>query len=113
MILRDRDVTVDPCCDNLVGLVLKGMRDTGKILLKCQQYSAFFKKKLISVTLNQPLFSSSVSSISTIMAETQQEHQRDVRDECVNKFFFFLTERVTKNFDAQGEISFSVFCHSP
>ena len=57
-----------------------------------------------SVTFGRPSFSSSVSSISTIMAEA---HQRDVRDDqdhitrttslhsftkcdCVNKFFFFF-----------------------
>ena len=51
MILRDRDRTVDPCCDNVVGLVFGD---------------------------HQPSFSSSVSSISTIMAEA---HQRDVRDD--------------------------------
>ena len=51
MILRDRDRTVDPCCDNVVGLVFGD---------------------------HQPSFSSSVSSISTIMAEA---HQRDVQDD--------------------------------
>ena len=52
MILRDRDRTVDPCCDNVVGLVFGDLRPGS--------------------------FTSSVSSISTIMAEA---HQRDVRDD--------------------------------
>lgn len=83
MILRDRDVTVDPCCDNVVGLVLKGMKD----FIEVSGVFSFFKKT--HGDLCQPLFSSSVSSISTIMAETHQVHQRDVRDDCVNKLFFF------------------------
>ena len=81
MILRDRDRTVDPCCDNV----------TTKWLV------------WFSATFGQVSFLSFVSTISTIMAEA---HQRDVRDDqdrqqgqlnklswfyqisgCVNKFF--------------------------
>ena len=40
MILRDRDVTVDPCCDNVVGLVLKGMKD----FIKVSTVFSFLKK---------------------------------------------------------------------
>ena len=58
MILRDHDVKIDPCCDNLDNVVG------------------------FSVTFGQPLFSFSVvSSISTIMAKVHQVHQLDFRDD--------------------------------
>ena len=41
MILRDRDVTVDPSCDNVVDLVLKEMKDFMKV---STVFSSFFEK---------------------------------------------------------------------
>ena len=60
MILRDLDRTVDPCCDNVVGSWLRVVVG------------------LVFGDLWPASFSSSVSSISTIMAEAQQ---RDVRND--------------------------------
>ena len=54
-----------------------GFERNERFYLSVNGIQLFLKKKLITVTFSQPLFSSSVSSISTIMVETHQVYQRD------------------------------------
>ena len=62
MILRDRDFTVDPCCNNVVGLVFGG----------------------------QPSFSSSISTIMAEAHQVHQSDVRD--DKIVTVLISFLPE---------------------
>ena len=99
MILRDRDRTVDPCCDNVVGLAFSDLWPAISFIL-CFVY---FDHNDRSASTRCPRWPRSSTRTTSLHSFTKCD--------CVNKFFF-LTEGNKKNIDSQGEIRFSVFCHT-
>ena len=85
--MRDCDVTVDPCCDNVVDLVCGDLWPA--------------------------IISSSVLTILTIMTEAHQVHQRDVQDDqnVTVLISFFLTKGNKKILREKSCFPFSATAH--
>ena len=77
MILRDRDRTVDPCCDNVAGLVFSDLWPAN-IFILCFVY-----------------FNDNGGSASTRCPRSSRRTSLNgfTKCDCVNKFFFFFYRR--------------------
>ena len=94
MILRDRDRTVDLCCDNVVGLV-SGDLWPAIVFILCFVYFDHNGRSALTGCPRWPRSSTRKTSL----------HGFTKRD-CVNKFFFFLTEGNKKNWFTRSNLVF-------